>query len=134
MIGSCVDFPFAPSADDVARAVLVGTEVRTSPVHLLGLVWIVGIEGGIRTLRVACHSPRRRQLLVVVRAIPVAGPLPYVACHVVQPVSVGRILGYGSNADVTVLSGVFIWEMSLVGVGHPLAVGPERFTPHERLA
>src|SRR5580692_12895725 len=66
---------------------------------------------------------------VVVRAIPVGGPLPDVASHVVEAVAVWGELGDGGDSGETIGGGIFVGEMSLEGVGHPLSIGAEFFAP-----
>src|SRR5207245_850308 len=62
-------------------------------------------------------------LLMQVRAVPVATPLPDIAGHVVETIAVGREAVDGRRAGIAVLGGVLDRELSLVGVGHVLAAG-----------
>src|SRR5271165_867067 len=134
VVGPGRNFAFSTSSDDVARAVLVGAEEGPTPVGLLALGRLVGVPGVSGALGVAGHAPGGGQLLVVVGAVPVAGPLPDVSRHVIEAVAVGRILGHGGDACVAVRAGVVVGEVALVGVGHPLPVGPELVAPDEGLA
>ena len=84
--------------------------------------------------RVPCDARRRGQRGVVVGPIPVAHPLPDVAAHVVEPIAVGRELGHRGDAREAIGGAVLVGEVSLVGVGHPLAVAPERVAPRIDLA
>src|SRR5271167_3132807 len=97
--------------------------------NLLLLSRLRWIEGRIRSLRIAGYASCGRQLLVIIGAIPIAGPLPYIAGHVEQAISIRRILCHCSNSDVPVLAGIFHRERSLMSVGHPFAVGSEFFAP-----
>src|ERR1700733_7707040 len=84
-------------------------------------------------MRVARHS-LGGELGLIVRPIPVANPLPYIARHVVQSVPGGEKLRDGRNARVSIRCGVVIRKMSLVGVGHPLAVNAVFIAPHVNFA
>src|SRR5580704_15933189 len=97
--------------------------------NLLLLSWLRWIEWGIRSLRIAGYASSGRQLLVIVGAIPIAGPLPNVPGHVEQAISIRRILRDCSNPYVPVLTGIFHRERTLMSVGHPFAVGSEFFAP-----
>src|SRR5271166_5954435 len=100
----------------------------------LGLIRLAGIESGIRPLWVAGDASLTGKLRVIVRPIPVAGPLPDVACHVIKSIAVGGKLRHRSNADVAIRACVFVWKMSLMGVCHPLAIRTELVAPRKRLA
>ena len=99
----------------------------------LGLVGFIGIERRRGALRIAGHTAGGHQLLVIIGAIPIAGPLPDIAGHVIQSISVGSVLRHGGNPSVAVLARVGIWEVSLVRVRHPLALRTELIAPHEWL-
>ena len=79
------DFALAARANHVARAELIGAEKRPAAMHPFLHARFSGIERVGRTLRVARDAADRRQLTVVVRAIPIADPLPDVADDVMEP-------------------------------------------------
>src|SRR5580704_7828629 len=91
------------------------------------------VVGGGRPLRVVRYTAGA-EILVVVRAVPVAGPLPDVAGHVVEFVSVRGELGDGREAGVAVFAGVLIREVAFMGVGHPLVIRTEVVAPDVGLA
>src|SRR5215467_11208824 len=82
-------------------------------------------------MRIARDAAGLHQLGVVIGPVPIAGPLPDISGHVVEAVSIGRILRYGRDADETVLAGIFLRKRSLVCVGHVLAAHAELFAPNE---
>src|SRR6202008_3742566 len=83
-----VDIPFAASAHHVTRTILVRAEKRSAALHTLRRV-IAGIIAGIRTQWIPCYDDTPElQPRVIVGPIPVAAPLPNVACHVVKSVTV----------------------------------------------
>ena len=69
-----------------------------------------------------------RPLTVRVRPEPVAAPLPAVADHVVQPVSVHRKRSHRRGALKTVLLRICRGEPALEGVGHPPPVNLDTLT------
>src|SRR5262245_40015612 len=76
-------------ADHVPRAILIRAEERSAAVDTflfggLGRVERCAGAGGV------AREPARRERAVIVRAIPIAAPLPDIAGHVVQPVRIGR--------------------------------------------
>src|SRR5438094_9495815 len=106
MVCSRVDFAFATRAHDVARAILIGAEEGAAAMNFLLLArfgWIVGRGWTLRVARDASHCGESR---VIVRTIPVAGPLPDVAGHVIEAVAVWWILCGGRDADVAVVTRV----------------------------
>jgi hypothetical protein len=60
MVGAGGDFAFAAGANDVARAVLVGAEEGSATMRFLLFGGLIGIEGGIRSLRIAGNGGRGR--------------------------------------------------------------------------
>src|SRR5580765_4093822 len=66
--------------------------------------------------------------------VPIAGPLPNIARHVVKAVSVRRILRHRRDADETILAGIFLRKRSLVRVGHVLSADAELIAPDEWFA
>ena len=80
-------------------------------------------------MRVARHSAFVRQRLVVIRAIPIAAPFPYVAGHVVKTVAIWRKRFHRCDAFVTVFARILHWKFSLPRVGHPLAAGTKIIAP-----
>src|SRR6516165_4534740 len=100
----------------------------------LALGRLVGIPWVRRALRVASDSAGCGEGLIVVRAIPVGGPLPDVSGHVVEAVAVWREGLYGRKANVSVVASVLVREVALMRVGHPLSARAEIVAPDIRLA
>src|SRR5262245_60132282 len=99
----------APTADQIAGAVLVGTEKRAAALDALGharfcgivaVGWAGGIDGNLR------------QRAVVVGPIPVGAPLPDIAAHVEQIEAVGRKGRHRGCATEAVDAGVRDGELS----------------------
>src|SRR5271169_2026523 len=134
MIGPSGNFAFASCAHYIARAVLVSAQKRSAAVNFLFFGRLRGIKRRVRPLRISRHASCDCQLLVVVRAIPVTGPLPHIACHVIQAVTIRRKLRNWSNPRVPVVSGIGVGKMSLVCVGHPLSARPEFVAPRVALS
>ena len=66
---------------------------------------------------------------LVLWRIPVGGPFPDVADHVVEAVSVRRERGHRRSALEAVGVGVLAREFALPGIGHVTAVGREFVAP-----
>src|ERR1700757_1419504 len=111
MICSCGNLALASSSDHVARAVLIRAQKRTPAVDLFLFGRFRGIEGSFRAFRIARHSANLGELSVVVRAIPVGGPLPNVPGHVIKPVTIGQEVADGGDANETVSAGILNGEM-----------------------
>src|SRR5207245_8774773 len=47
---------------------------------------------------------------------------------------IGWVLSDGSDSDITIFAGVVIGKVSLMGIGHPLAVGAKLVAPDEGLS
>src|SRR5688572_7067447 len=92
------------------------------------------IKRRIRAARIPGSFVHLRQLGVVIGSIPIAAPLPDVAGHVVEAVTVGRKLRYRREARIAVVGGVLDRKLSLPGVGHPLAVWTKFVAPDKGLA
>src|SRR3954471_4307702 len=129
-------FSLAACADDITGAVLIGTEERTAAVRPFLLGWFIRIERGGRALWIARDAALFSEPRVIIRPVPIAGPLPDVAGHVVQPIAVRRIPRDRRGLDIAVVCRVRVSHRkpALVGVGHPLAGGAELIAPDERLA
>src|SRR6516164_4330640 len=97
--------------------------------HLLELGWLGGVKRSVGTQRVSGDTADRGKLLVVVRPIPIARPLPDVSGHVVQAVRIRRVMRHGRCSDETVLAGVGVWEVALVCVRHPFPVWSKFVAP-----
>ena len=63
------------------------------------------------------------------RRIPIAGPLPDIADHVVQPVAVRRKRRHRRRALKAVAAKILARKFALPGIGHVLAVGRELVAP-----
>ena len=92
-----------------------------------------GIERVGRSLRVAGDAADRRQLPVVVRAIPIADPLPHVAGDVMEPVAVRGELRHWRESRERIRAGIVIGKVTLMAVGHPPIRDLERIAPGEEL-
>ena len=93
---------------------------RAAAVHALLLRRLTRVERRVRALRVTRDAACGGELRVVVGPIPVAGPLPDVAGHVVEAVAVGRELRHRPDAAVAILARVFVREV------HPGECWPSR--------
>src|SRR5262249_21011711 len=79
-----VDVPFPPSPHPIAGAIRIGAEEGPSPLYPLGLV-IAGAVAGVRALRIPCdRNSGEFKLVIVIRPVPIAAPLPDVASHIVK--------------------------------------------------
>ena len=88
----------------------------------------VGLAAAARILRNAAGLCRIRLMLW---RIPVGGPFPDVADHVVQPVTVRRECGDRRSALEAVGLGVLTRKFTLPGVGHVTAVRREFIAPRK---
>src|SRR5215469_6370605 len=129
MIAAARNLALAAAAYQVAGAVLVSTQERSAAQNALLFARFGGVPGRIGPLWIARRPALRRQLLVVIRAVPVAGPLPDVARHVVESVRVGGKLRHRSDARESIRALVLEREMALVGVGHPLSLRMKVVSP-----
>src|SRR5215813_4483601 len=134
MIRPSADLALASCADHIARAVLIRAKERPAAVHPLRLTRLRGIERGIRALRIPRYAAGSGQLTVIIRTIPVARPLPHIAGHIVQAISIRKILCDRSNPWITILRRIVIRKVALVCVGHPFSIRTELVAPCEGLA
>src|SRR5580658_10886635 len=124
----------ASSADHVARAILIGAKKRTSTLRFLWLSGLGRIEGRLWTVGIPRHAVHTRQLLVVIRAIPIARPLPHVPRHIIKTVAVRRKPPDCCDPYVVVFSGVLVWKVTLKRIGHPLSFWSKRIAPYKWLS
>jgi hypothetical protein len=82
------------SARDIPRAVLIGAKKRACALHTFRHAGLGGVETIRRPFRIDRDFAARGQGLVVVGAIPIGGPLPYVARHIEQTIPVGGERSY----------------------------------------
>src|SRR5262249_46566106 len=129
MVCAGADLALAASANDVSRAVLIGTEERTAAMNLFLLGGLIGIVSRVGALGIAWYAAGGDELLVVVRTIPVSRPLPNVAGHIVEAVRIRRELRNRRDPDVAVVTTVFVGEVPFVSICHPLAVRTEGVAP-----
>src|SRR6476659_5496649 len=96
----------------------------------VGRSWIVAavLAPAARVLRDAAGL---RRIGFVPRRVPVGRPLPDVADHVVQPVTVRRECGDRRRALEAVRLGVLEWKLTLPGIGHVTAFRRELFAPRK---
>src|SRR5262249_43549040 len=83
VIRPSVDFAFATGPDNKTAAVLTGERKGAPALASLMFVGLGRVEGCLGTARVVRHATGLGQLLIVIRAIPVAAPSPNIARHVV---------------------------------------------------
>src|SRR5215831_7590408 len=119
----------------VAAAVIGRAQVRAALQYLardadvrLAAVVAAFLRRPARILRRAA-GPGCGDLML--RAIPVGGPLPDVANHVVEPVAVRWIRRDGRSARITVSARVLVWKIPLPGVGHVPVLRSELIAPRE---
>src|SRR4029077_13908428 len=129
MVRARIGLALPAAACDVARAILIGAEERAASVHFLFYTGLAGIETVRRPLRIARERSLRNQRLIVVVAIPVAGPFPHVAGHVVESVGVRRERGNRGSTLVAVFFRILVWKMPLEGVRHELAAWLQLIAP-----
>src|SRR5262245_60907616 len=102
---TCVRRRPAPRAGPVALAIIDAAEKGPAFGDALGGVGIAGVEALLRSLGIFAKA-LARQLDMGVRPVPVAGPLPDIAGHVVEAVAVGRKGLHRRGAGKAVLRGV----------------------------
>src|SRR5215469_11418213 len=129
-----IEFPFSAAPGYVPRTVLVGAKERTAALHALAHARLVGIQAIRRSLRVNHNLSAGCQGGVVIGAIPIRSPLPDVACHVEQTVSICRKRTYGRGCNVAVFASVFVGEVTLEGVRHVPSAGHKCIAPGVALA
>src|SRR5262245_8353969 len=124
-----------PGRRPVAAAVVRRAQVRAALEHLpwnpdLRLARVVALL----LARPARISRRATGLALgggMRLGVPVLGPLPGVADHVVEAIAVRREGGHRRRALETVLVQVLVRELALPGVGHVPAAGRELVAPGE---
>ena len=119
----------------VAAAVVRRAEMRAALEHL-ARNFDVGLAGIVaRVLAAAARIFRNaaglRRIGFVLRRVPVGGPFPDIADHVVQAVAVRRKRRHRRGALVAVLVEILARKFALPGVGHVLAAGREFIAPGE---
>src|SRR6476620_2391260 len=134
MVRPSVHFAFAARADDVPRTILLIAKKRPAPMDALLLVRLSRIKRRIRPLRIARDSAFVCERSIVIRPIPIAAPLPYIAGHVVKAVAILRKRFHRGYALVTVFARILHWKFSLPRVGHPFSAGTKIIAPGIRFA
>jgi hypothetical protein len=86
MVGAGADLSFPSGANHVARAILIRAQKRAASHGSLGLVGFARIERGNWTGWIIGRPASLGKLQLVVRAIPVAHPVPDISGHVVQAI------------------------------------------------
>src|SRR5580704_2784348 len=99
----------------------------------LPLIRFGRIERRLRAFRVSRYTSRFDQLLVIIRTIPVARPLPNVTGHIVKSVTVRWKPSGSAYPDVMVFPGILNRKLTLKGVRHPLSIWA-KFIPKKWLA
>src|SRR4030095_7816254 len=115
VIGTGIDLSLAARADDVARTILVVAKKRAAALDPLFFRRLRWIERGVGPFGISRYAAGFGQIRVVVRPVPIAAPLPDVARHVVEAISVRRKFRHGRESDVTIPPLLFDRERSLVG-------------------
>jgi PAS domain S-box-containing protein len=83
MIRASSDLTFTSGSDHITGTILIGAEKGPPAMYFFLLGWLGRIKGCGGALRIAGNTTRGCQLCVVIRTIPVAGPLPDVSGHVI---------------------------------------------------
>src|SRR5215831_19015736 len=93
--------------------------------------WLVRIVAFVSfsASRVKARAARVNDFAVLL--VPVSGPLPNVACHVVEPIAVGWKRSHRRSSLEPVFFKVLPGKFALPGVGHMFAVRRERIAPDE---
>src|SRR5712691_11488735 len=135
MSRGCVDRLRVPRCRPVASAVVRRTQVRAAfddlawNLHVGGSgVVAIGLAPTARVLRDAAGFWR---IGLMPRRVPVGRPLPDVADHVVQTVTVRRERGDRRRAFEAVGIGVLAGKFALPGIGHVTAMRRELIAPRE---
>ena len=88
VIRSRAGLSLAAAAGNIAAAVLVRAKERTAAQHALPHARFARVEAICWALGIHCSLAARRERYIVVGTVPIRGPLPDVARHVRQSVSV----------------------------------------------
>ena len=137
MVHARANISLAASADDVSGAVLIGAEGENHRGASFSiLLSFRRVEGCVGASRIARHAAGRRKDGIVIRAIPIARPLPHVAGRYRTGRSRWGYCATGAMPGVTVLCPCSRPSLeSVPGAYSPSAsVWPELRTPRERLA
>src|SRR5579862_405106 len=67
--------------------------------------------------------------LIIVRTVPIRGPLPDIPCHIEQAVSIGWEGSHGSGSRVSVFTCVCIREVPLKCICPVFTAGPKLIAP-----
>ena len=122
MIASRIDLALAARPHDVAGAILIVAEKGTAFVDALFLRRLGGIERAFRAWRVSRDAALLGKFLKIIRAIPIATPLPDVAGHVIEAVAIWRKRFHGRDTGKSVFACVLDRELSLIAVCRELPV------------
>src|SRR4029453_7624097 len=91
----------------------------------VGIVTLVALSAS----RVEGRATGLRNVLLLL--IPLCGPLPYVARHLVEPVAVGRKTSHRCRSLETILFKILPGKFTLPGIRHVLSVRSECIAPDE---
>src|SRR5262245_39264629 len=89
----------------------------------------VGIVAFVSVAAFGVEACATRLGALLVLLVPICGPLPHVAGHVVEPVAIGRETSYRRSPLKTILLQILPGEFALPGVRHVLAVRCKRISP-----
>src|SRR5271165_1472594 len=133
MTGAGVDHLRMPRRRTVAPAVVGRAEIGAAFDNLArdtdaGLRRVVA-QGLQTALRIARHAARALGLRRMVIGIPVSGPFPDIADHIVEMETVGRERSDRRAADKPVQTLVAVRERALPGVRHVVVIGDELVSP-----
>src|SRR5580704_3407836 len=119
----------------IAAAVIRRAQMRAAFDYFAG-DFDLRLAGGV-ALRLAAaarifrNATRLRRVGLVLLRVPIGGPLPDIADHVVDAVAVGRKRRYGRRAIETVLAAVLVREIALPVIGVVFPAGRELVAPGE---
>src|SRR5262245_51624477 len=117
-----------PGARPIAHAVKIAAQIRPTALHSLHHTRFIWVKAFVRPRGVFARTIR-----VIIRHVPVRAPLPHVARHVIESVTVRRKRFHGRGAAKAIGLRVLVRELSLPDIRLPLAIGHLLVSPHVRL-
>ena len=133
MIAPGIDGTLTARADHVARAILIGAQIRTAALHAFRHARFLRIEtfrfGGATRINHDTASRRTLRERISIRSVPIGAPFPRIARHIVEAVRVSRKRSHRRDPAKAIVLGIFVRESAFPNVGHPTAVDREIVTP-----
>src|SRR5262249_32948717 len=117
----------------VAGAVKFIAQIRAAPLHPLGNRRVARIITALWSLRINCDD-LLGLLCVGIGAIPVLRPLPHVARHVIEAITVGGKGAYRTGGQVSVCASVVTRKLALPDIGSRFADVRALVPPRVRFA